>query len=370
MKKKICLVALTLIMVLAVHTVTYAFNEKVHTEIAVRAGKYMESDIETPNQKAAWEWIKGRYDYKNIPYGAVQFDYMNNFCLSAAWGTIHNRYIDIPGRGRYDFSTFGHFLDIPSTRNPSWTHPAHHGKSGGIHNDIDGYNYARHPRPYFAADADDAVATVLGLAYFCPGHSGYLLDIVEGNQGGVDDFGKPITSNNNGCYVNSYPYWYYPNLIFPPVDNLGNACYGYAVSFKNDKLLAPLNLGFSCHAVGDCAAFFHVNNNMGWGHAELETWADAWVERHGKDWFSVYKVKESITYDFYVDGIDPAKRDVKWLVTRLATFAYEFGKPVVWDNYPDPGKEDAKSEQYMKYIGPKAVACMVIIQEKYYNNCH
>ena len=378
MKKRSLLIILSFILILVItSSMVNAFGGMVHKEIALDAYYYMEHRAEaTANQRAAAVWMTSNWgipgaaeEWKRKPWtiiaeGARAFDYLSNICFD------NDEFFDIHYTSAFghDYTSWTHFLDLAS-KYGNWAHSSHNNKTGGIHNDIDGYNYKRHEEnltPGYDFDKDDAVSTWMGNDDFCIVHSGYLLDIYERDQGGKDDNGVPISSSNHSCYTR----WNYDfdNMIFAPIDNVGNHWYGKAVAFGANRYYGPYYLGYALHAVGDCGAFHHLCNSTGWGHTEFEDWANEWYAKRGESiWFNYAKVKTSIQTDFTKGGIAPANRDFKWLVNRLAALSYEYGRTRVWDRYTDKESFDASFDDYMQYVYPKAVACAVILMEKLYN---
>jgi hypothetical protein len=376
MKKTKWYFLITLAAFLSITGIGNAFNGTIHREICLDAFYYMQHCTEaTANQRdaAAWmcktwgdpgssvEWKK--YPWTIIAQGAKDFDYMGNLCFdNDEFYSIHYT----SGFG-HDYTAYMHFLDLAS-KIGNWPHASHNNKKGGIHNDIDGYNYRRH-NDYLAPnswDIDDDISTWMGNDDFCIVHSGSLLDMYERDQGGADDSGRLISAANNSCYTR----WDkgFDNIIFAPIDNLGNYWYNKAVAFGKNKYYGPYYLGYSFHAIGDCSAFQHLANSMGWGHAQYEDWADAWYTKREFDWFNFANVKSAIDNDFKVGGQAPANQDFRWLVNRLATLSYDKGRTLVWDRYTGKSTFDSSFDEDLKYVYPRAVACAVILMEKLYNN--
>lgn len=404
--RKACSVLLLSTLFFSIAQPCFAWCNKVHKGIALEAYYYMNNTTQaTENQKKAAQSMSKNWQvnflgkplnmawgtvtqpikpWEIVAKGVVDIDHLDNLCFDndeddwwKLFGAFHKHYTGVDTTidlGFYEFkldanyTSFMHFLDLPS-KVANWSHKAHDDtdKKGGIHNDIDGYNYIRHEKvfPGSFADVDDAVDTWMGDDDFCIKHSGFLLDWYEKQQGAKDEWGNSISSKNHSCYTrwdNDHKY-----IIYAPIDNLSRFWSLQAINFWNNPNGAYY-MGYALHAAGDVSQMHHVFNTLGWGHSNFEAWADYWFDNRKSVWFNKDKVKEELETLYTVDGVQPHKRTVRWLLQKLAyeTFEYTLAHPELWDKDTDKKKFDTAYDNYMKEIYPKAVACSVAMMERCY----
>ncbi|MGC9002291.1 MAG: hypothetical protein ACP5J9_04925 [Dictyoglomus sp.] len=267
-----------------------------------------------------------------------------------------------------------HFLDFPSLMN-NLSHDSHGNRRSGIHNNIDGYNYIRHSK-FVKGEKDDDywVDWWMGNDDFCMVHSGVLLDMYERDEGGRDKNGNLISSVNYSCYTR----WDkdHHNIIYAPIDNLSDYWFKQNQDWWSHPYWGPYYLGYALHAVGDASEMHHVFNTLGWGHSEFESWASYWYQFRGEKeymsrsrWFDMRKVRDALNTVFAQDGIPPYRRDVKWLIERLAREVYNYSIrnwSTLWGREPSKTIFYKPFDDYMMEIYPKAVACAVAIMERAY----
>lgn len=371
----------------------YSWGGTIHSEIVKDAYYFMEhSTLATPQQKSAANWMSTNWGFPSerpwdiIAKGAVEFDQLPNLCFDNDEPWPFHRHMTKPedswipdwlirifAEGT-NYSAFMHFLDYESFMR-GWSNSSHPGRVGGIHNNIDGYNYIRHKTLVGNSSDDDYWVDIwMGNDDFCIAHSGILLDWYERDEGGRDEAGNLISATNHSCYTR----WDkdHHNIIYAPIDNLSNYWFKQSQDWWNHPYWGPYYLGFSLHAVGDASEIHHVFNTLGWGHAEFESWANYWYPQRGelsylgrRRWFDLGEVKRALDSVFTEGGIPPYQREVKWLIERLAKEVYNYSKANwndLWGKTPSKTTFYTPFDNYMMNIYPKAVACAVAIMERGY----
>ncbi|HPU43147.1 MAG TPA: hypothetical protein PLS98_02920 [Dictyoglomaceae bacterium] len=372
---------------------TFSWGGVIHSEIVKDAYYYMEHvSYATAQQRSAANWMTQNWGFPDnrpwdiIASGAVDFDKLPNLCFDNDELWPFHRHMTRP-EGSWipdwiihmfangtNYSAYMHFLDYPSYVN-NWQDSSHGNRRGGIHNNIDGYNYIRHKTLVNNAHDDDYWVDVwMGNDDFCITHSGALLDWYEKSEGGKDETGNLISSTNYSCYTR----WEndHHNMIYAPMDNLSDYWFKQSQDWWSHPYWGPFYLGYCLHGVGDLSEIHHVFNTLAWGHSEFEDWANYWYTYRGekeyegrKRWFDVEKVKNALNNTFTVGGIPPYKREVRWLLEKLAQKVYNYST-ANWNNLW--GAEPSKTtfyipyDDYMREIYPVAVACCVAIMERGY----
>lgn len=390
------------LMMVIIHPDIFAWNSKVHKEVALDAWYYMEhSTYATQRQKKAIKWFYNNFNtvsnhWDIIAEGAIYPDKVEHVCFCGdAWpeASHYTKPRD------HNMTSLYHFIDMYSAY-INYRHSEHSNCKNfalpdykGEHNSWDGYNYRRHEEliaDYDSDDSDSWAAWGIDDDNFCTVHTKDGLQLYEYSQGGKGENGLPIGPNNHSCYSRwnqnyswsdecpNADYW---NIIFAPIDNVGRAYYQLSIFYRNLIGAAPLlhstfqdlalyYLGAAMHTA-DASVFHHIFNTCGWGHANFEGWADYWYndQKWFKDQFK--KIKWYIDSYYTKDNIDPINRPLRWLVHQLAWSVFNNESiNTVWDR--DVNEDDGVYDYDSKYWNycvkayPATVALAVIIMEKFY----